>query len=350
MGILIKNWICYTLLTVAALLFTIYYRQSFFLVLLLLLFFLPAISYFLCRYGFAHTNVALSSKVFLADKPATLPLCVAIANDSVLPLSHLEITLSISSFFYPKEQREKLILPAYARKTTTNSFPISYTKSGCYRAKLLQLSTYDFLRLFRFSRTADTETEVVIMPCANGETGRHSVIYAEGFDEFEETSAKGNVSSNVTDVREYRPGDRLQKIHWKLTARTDDLMVKENEATASNRFVVLTELYQPHPANAGTDDRSLDILDTALDYTFMLGKELLQAGECFFLTFYSIKRADFSSFFIRSLEEFYDALTQLFYESSYQTEDLGREIYGKTHPNQGTLLHVTHRGVKDVVF
>lgn len=345
---LIPNWISYIVLTILTLLFTIYYRQSFFLVLLLLLCFLPVVSYGLCRYGFNRLTVSLASKAYMADKPATLPLFLTIKNHSPIPFSHFEIDLHISSFFYKKESREKLVLPAYAKKHTTNEFPIAYEKSGCYQARVYSVSTYDFLQLFYFSKPCDVRCEVQIMPRATGEVSYHSAIYGEGFDEYEETSLKGNVSSNVTDVREYRPGDRFQKIHWKLSARTDNLMVKENEATTSNRFVVLTELYQPDFSTAPQSEHN--ILDATLDYTFMLAKELLQAGESFFLTCYSIKRSDFASFFICTMDEFYLALSQIFYESTYNEANLGIHIYEKTKLNQGTVLHVTHEGVKDVLF
>lgn len=344
---LIKNWISYIMLMIVTLLFTIYYRQSFFLVLFLLLCFLPVISYFLCSYGFKHITVTLASKAYIADKPATLPLLVTIANESHIPFTHFEITLHSFCCFYPKEQLEKLVLPAYAKKNSTSSFPITYKKSGCYQTKLLEIATYDFLQLFYFSRPCSTQTEVQIMPVSTGEISYHSTIYGEGFDEYEETSLKGNVSSNVTDVREYRPGDRLQKIHWKLSAKSDDLMVKENEATTSNRFFLLTELYSPKVLPS--DSKDPDLLDKTIDYAFMLGKELLQAGESFFLSCYSIKRSDFSTFFIRNREEFLLALSQIFYEGTYQEENLGRTIYERSQLNQGTLLHITHKGVEDVV-
>lgn len=347
MRILIQNWISYIMLMVVTLLFTVYYRQSFFLVLFLLLCFLPVISYFTCSYGFKHITVSLASKAYMADKPATLPLFVTIENESHIPFTHFEITLHSFCCFYPKHQQEKLVLPAYAKKHSVNSFPITYKKSGCYQTKLLEIVSYDFLQLFRYSRPCSAQTEVQIMPTATGEISYYNKISGEGFDEYEETSLKGNVSSNVTDVREYRPGDRLQKIHWKLSAKSDSLMVKENEATTSNRFFLLAELYSPDLLSS--DPKDADLLDRTIDYAFILGNELLTAGESFFLSCYSIKRNDFSTFFVRSKDEFLLAFSQLFYESTYQVENLGRSIYEKSQLNQGTLLHITHKGVEDVL-
>ena len=38
---------------------------------------------------------------------------------------------------------------------------------------------------------------------------------------------RGYDPSELFDVREFQNGDRLQSVHWKLSARTDELMVKE---------------------------------------------------------------------------------------------------------------------------
>ena len=46
---------------------------------------------------------------------------------------------------------------------------------------------------------------------------------AESYDDFQ----PGTDVSQIFDVREYRPGDRLQRIHWKLSAKSDGLLVRE---------------------------------------------------------------------------------------------------------------------------
>ena len=39
----------------------------------------------------------------------------------------------------------------------------------------------------------------------------------------------GGGFSEIHDLREYRPGDSLHEIHWKLSAKTDKLIVREAE-------------------------------------------------------------------------------------------------------------------------
>ena len=43
------------------------------------------------------------------------------------------------------------------------------------------------------------------------------------------SSQPGGGFSEIHDLREYRPGDSLHEIHWKLSAKTDKLIVREAE-------------------------------------------------------------------------------------------------------------------------
>ena len=49
---------------------------------------------------------------------------------------------------------------------------------------------------------------------------------------------KGNDPSEIFDIREYVPGDDIRSIHWKLSSKTDTLILKE----ASNRILDVNSL------------------------------------------------------------------------------------------------------------
>jgi uncharacterized protein (DUF58 family) len=46
----------------------------------------------------------------------------------------------------------------------------------------------------------------------------------------------------VRGVRPYLPGDPLRRVHWRATARADDLVVKEVEDTAAARLILVLDL------------------------------------------------------------------------------------------------------------
>ena len=51
----------------------------------------------------------------------------------------------------------------------------------------------------------------------------------------------GEDSAEIYDVREYRAGDRMQKVHWKLSARENTLYIKEFSYPLGATVVLLME-------------------------------------------------------------------------------------------------------------
>ena len=52
---------------------------------------------------------------------------------------------------------------------------------------------------------------------------------------------------------------------------------------------------------------------------------------------------------IRCQDDFTEALSECFYEKAYDTENLALDIYERSGLSKGALLHITHKGVDDVI-
>ena len=99
-------------------------------------------------------------------------------------------------------------------------------KSGLWRFKLQKLTVRDHLGLFAADCPPDGQTwELCVLPPAEGEAdgaGNTPQNRAE-----QESRAGQDVADGVYDLRPYRVGDPLKQIHWKLTAKVDELTVRE---------------------------------------------------------------------------------------------------------------------------
>lgn len=87
-------------------------------------------------------------------------------------------------------------------------------------------------------------------------------------------SRKGNDSSEVFDLRNYAQGDELKTIHWKLSSKTDQLIVKEYSDTTRYDTIVLYDI------SLKTEGREIDkeLLTTAIGSVHSLSKALVGAG------------------------------------------------------------------------
>jgi uncharacterized protein (DUF58 family) len=326
----------------------VFYLHTFFILLVILEICFPFFSYFLTKYCFHKLTPALRFKPETTTRGTCGALTLTLDNPTFLPLASATVRLSFHSLFYQETETAAHVLSLRAHHNNPLHFPVTLTKCGLYEASVSRIECYDYLHLFHFQKDWNITTQVRVFPDARPREERHEALYSEGFDEFEESGKSGNVSSNVTDIREYRPGDRLQKIHWKLSSKIDKLMVKENEATSTNEFLLLMELYQPSQEDCDGNTTLLNALDNTLDEAWAIAQELLQTGEFFVFAVYSISKEDFVMSTIRSLEDLEAAFLQSFYEPAYDTENLALEIYEKSGMQKGTVLHITHKGVMDV--
>lgn len=333
----IKNIFIYCIILILLVAAALFYRQSFLVMLFLIMCLLPVCSVLFTKRAFRKLTAEITSASYQSEKGMTVPLTITLHNPTPFPFLHAECTLSILSPFYSGREHMVYVLPASAKKATPFVLPVTYAHCGLFQAKLLSIKVYDYLHLASFFKETDSHRQIIILPDSTTQVSYHPELYGEGFDEYETSIQRGNISSNVTDIREYQPGDRLQKVHWKLSAKIDKLMVKENEATSSHQFFVLLELYR--------DVSSPRLLDTAIEYAYSLSKELLAAQENFFFGFYSAGAGDFVTCPVRTEDDLVNALCEAFYETPYETENLGREIYENSGLIKGTLLQVTHKGV-----
>lgn len=347
-GNFLISYLSYILVFAVTVFWTAFYQQVFFFLLVILEICLPVFSFFLTRYCFGRLNPSVVIKPPSTTKGERVQLLLLLHNPTRIPLTSVMAAFSFHSLFYGEKEEASHILSLRAHCDNKLIFPIKLTKCGIYEAALSQIQVYDFLHLFRFKKDLDITSQIRVLPHSLPREERHEALYSEGFDEFEESGRSGNVSSNVTDIREYRPGDRLQKIHWKLSSKIDKLMVKENEATSTNEFFLLMELFQPPKAACEEMPGLRNALDTAIEEAWAVALELLQAGEIFVFAVYSSSKEDFVMSTIRSNEDLENAFLECFYEPAYDTENLALDIYERSGLKKGTLLHVTHKGVQDV--
>lgn len=120
-----------------------------------------------------------------------------------------------------------------------SSYEIPASHRGVYKVGPLRIAHTDPLRLMRLSGVEGAETSLHVLPRIHDvpplPIGR--VRDLEG-EESGRTS-RGGVAFHT--LREYVPGDDLRLVHWRSTAKTGTMLVRENIATYEPRFTILLD-------------------------------------------------------------------------------------------------------------
>jgi uncharacterized protein (DUF58 family) len=120
---------------------------------------------------------------------------------------------------------------------------ISPQIAGNYTFELVKIRLYDMTGLFFMDRKMRQSTQVQILPEIGevrvriSERTRNFYGDADVYDDFR----PGEDKSEIFDVREFREGDRIQSIHWKLSAKTDELLVRQDSHPLACPLVFLLE-------------------------------------------------------------------------------------------------------------
>jgi len=65
----------------------------------------------------------------------------------------------------------------------------------------------------------------------------------------------GTYQDEMNRIREFRPGDDLRRIHWRTTARMNELMVCEYQECRDRDLMVIVDAWQPDPATPRDDEQ-----------------------------------------------------------------------------------------------
>ena len=72
--------------------------------------------------------------------------------------------------------------------------------------------------------------------------------------DMESNKTRGSVSGDTIDIREYVPGDPVSNIHWKLSEKTDKLLVRELGSPQSDQYLLILD----NASEAADDSAALD--------------------------------------------------------------------------------------------
>lgn len=158
-------------------------------------------------------------------------------NSSFLPKPFLKLEI-ITNRKSPKKDVQ-INLPSRGIYYWQNY--ISFPRRGRYKLGPLISETTDFLGLFRIRRKLDASKEILIYPS----TVELPFFQAESIAEsgsLRNAWLTDESSGAISGVREYAPGDSLNRIHWRSTAHKGKLIVKEFDFDLAEKIWIILDL------------------------------------------------------------------------------------------------------------
>lgn len=196
---------------------------------------------------------------FLAGKDLRvqreLPVHSAVAGGKLevrmkgkVPFPHPLIWVRMEEVLPPALQKVagnpiEVLFPGWRREWTTG-YTLKPLPRGEHHFREIRVVMGDLFGLVTVERRFALEATLMVYPVRREVKNWRSAMAMHPSDNSRRSRAIVDASS-VVGVRDWKPGDRLNWIHWKATARVQELKSKEFEHQFSQEFMFWPDFYGP---------------------------------------------------------------------------------------------------------
>lgn len=255
---------------------------------------------------------------------------IRVKNPSFFVSLDTKLYFEFENTFLGTKGTKVVSVPVRMRTGYTFELPVTPSLPGIIRVRVAKIKIKDLMGLWFFSKKVDASSEMPVVPYKRGAFQYDATAVEQGMLESEESTKRGNDFSDVQEIREYIPGDRLMSIHWKLSAKRDILMVKDRVSMSDKQLVILPELWSG-------DFRMLDMILAStytIIHTFIADKTTVR------LVYWSAKRYEYSDIRIDFAEDVDHAFIQMFYEQPYANPNEAAEHMASVYPEVHSYMYV----------
>jgi len=259
---------------------------------------------------------------------------LCIRNDDFFIYPYIRVVFyGEDSVFAGQMQNCGFPVKPFSKKTL--HFKLKCNYRGYFDIGIKTIEIADFFGLFTLRRHIKEPKHITVYP---------RIIKLDRFemknDYVSESQAvlnnKDEDMTTISDVRKYEYGDSLRRIHWKLTAKSGNIMVKKFQCTSETNAVIMLDLRK----NSGIDgDRVVledDIIESAVSVMYYCLNNWIPVN----LVFYSDKLYNVYAKNHMMFNDLYDILARVKFDGTIHLKDL-LELYTNNTLTRTNILLFT---------
>lgn len=253
-----------------------------------------------------------------AQKEEKITGRLCISNTGVFPVLSGKVFLQVKKTISGEQEMFSMNIRAAGRKNGAAAFVIDSEYMGFLEITILRVELYSFFGCMKKVTYVNQEKVVMILPQT---TELHFPVQNSGvacsfFDE-EQSGKKGNGPGEYFGIRPYVDGDPMKLIHWKLTGKTDEYMIKEVEVPMMRMPLIFLE--------TRVEKQDAAMIDGLLEAFFSISQHMAQERQKHCLCWWD-KKTDGWNFYrvenVVQLEEVYAHVFQsMFFSRGNATID-----------------------------
>lgn len=237
-----RNRVLYILTVLGCFVFSMAYVGKISETLLFIVLLYPALASVMAIIQLFCVNAHFSYDSATVPKNTTFDLMMRVSNRFIFPVVPMELLCMLpdGDIGLFAEKRLFVSLPSFGK----SEIPVrcKHKFRGSYRCEIKRLYVVDPLRIIRVSKKCERAMMIMFLP---RKLSLEDIIFRSAVEQsYAQKTLNSADKEDFSHVREYRDGDVLQLVHWKLTAKQDELMIKQYDSINDLRAVVLCDYSQ----------------------------------------------------------------------------------------------------------
>lgn len=327
---MLQNKLRYLLLLALVGLLSILYNEYYMGIIFLTITVMPFLLFALLCYIYGRISVELVPNVHVAAKGEGFSIMVQVDNPTIFPISGIKLTLTYKNTYSTRKYKKDFMVSVDSRTKSSVCCNALSEYSGNLEVTLKSIRIFDYLRIFSLRKKGGNKITIAVMPSfhelTQDRSGNPNRIIPES--DYYSKVKSGNDPSEVFTIREYREGDRLQRIHWKLSMKQEQLMIKEFSEPLNCSVLLLLNMCIPEGESVP------GFMDALLEAALSVSYTFLRSGQIHYFSWYDTEHGSCRRVRVMDEKDLYTVIDGLFHAKPYTAGTEGVHAYLAEHPNE----------------
>ncbi len=180
------------------------------------------------------------------DRPARAVITLSVENgNAFLPVTKGIARVRYENTFSGEKGKLKVPFSVDSGKRRDRRIVVVMENCGNVSIKVEKVRIYDYLSIFAWTVGKNFETQnILILPPQKETYLERDQWYNETSEDSDRFSLykKGDDPSEIFEIRDFMDGDKIQRIHWKLSSKIGSLMVKDGSLPLTKEVNIFIDL------------------------------------------------------------------------------------------------------------
>ena len=318
--------ILYMLLLIISVIFYLLYTEMLSLYILIFLVALPLLLGAIIIYSRFFIKGSIEAKSNTVVKKGKIDILLSINNKTIIPFSNSIITIEYFNNLLKSYDTMILTVPIHPLCNERINFSLTSDYCGILNIKIKSIQIYDFIKLFSCRIKSDVVNKITVLP----EIYNLNSLYKLNIINTNESSIfskykRGDDPSEIFDLKNYLPGDKPNRIHWNLSLKQDNLIVRHYSQPVNSSILVALDF------NGIASEKNIRSLDTVSEVFASISFLLIDNEIPFKLTFYNSHKNSNESVRVINKSDVSENIRSIFENGPSDDSVLTKEISEKAY-------------------